>query len=145
MPCDEDGFFLEAHVKLRPVDFANEGIFLCGLAHSPKNIDETISQAMAVVGRAGRILSRTQLEVEGVVSVIDPDKCAACLTCLRVCPYDAPFINEEGKAEIKAVKCQGCGICAGECPAKAIQLQKFRDEQLIAMINAFSRYKKVGV
>ncbi|MDI6788627.1 MAG: FAD-dependent oxidoreductase, partial [Planctomycetota bacterium] len=137
VPLDEDGFFLEAHVKLRPVDFANEGVFLCGLAHSPKSIDETISQAMAVVGRVGRILSRDYLEVEGVSAVIDPDKCAVCLTCLRVCPYDAPYINEKGEAEIKTIKCQGCGICAGECPAKAIQVQQFQDEQIIAMIDNF--------
>ncbi|MBF0430703.1 MAG: FAD-dependent oxidoreductase [Fibrobacteria bacterium] len=126
---NEDEFFMEAHVKLRPVDFANEGIFVCGLAHSPKYSEENIMQALAVAGRAACILSKDSLEVGGVVSVVDPDKCASCLTCVRECIYDAPFINKDGKAEIEAVKCQGCGNCASACPGKAIQLRTFTDKQ----------------
>jgi heterodisulfide reductase subunit A-like polyferredoxin len=127
-----DGFFLEAHMKLRPVDFATEGIYLCGLAHSPKTIDESLSQAAAAVSRACTILSKDQIQVGGIVSVVDPDKCAACLTCVRACPYNVPVINIEGKAEIEVAKCQGCGICASECPGKAIKLQHFTDEQIMA-------------
>jgi heterodisulfide reductase subunit A-like polyferredoxin len=132
VPRNADGFFLEAHMKLRPVDFASEGIYLCGMAHSPKMIDESLSQASAAVSRACTILSKDQIQVGGVVSVVDPEKCAACLTCVRVCPYTVPVINADGVAEIEVAKCQGCGICASECPGKAIKLQHFTDEQIMA-------------
>jgi heterodisulfide reductase subunit A-like polyferredoxin len=132
VPRTADGFFLEAHMKLRPVDFASEGIYLCGLAHSPKMMDESLAQASAAVSRACTILAKDQIQVGGVVSVVDAEKCAACLTCVRVCPYNVPVINEEGVAEIEVAKCQGCGICASECPGKAIKLQHFTDEQVMA-------------
>ena len=138
--CTLEGFFLEAHVKLRPVDFPAEGIFLCGAAHYPKFIDETIAQAQAAAARAATILSKEALEVGGMVAVVDEEKCTGCLTCVRICPYDVPRINPTkvgagailGVAEIEAAACQGCGTCAGECPAKAIQLQHYRDEQVLA-------------
>ncbi|MFC1542020.1 FAD-dependent oxidoreductase [Candidatus Latescibacterota bacterium] len=129
VPLDRDGFFMEAHVKLRPVDFANEGIFVCGMAHSPKFTEENISQAQAVAGRAACILSKDSLEVGGVISVVNQDKCASCLTCVRECVYSAPFINADGKAEIEAAKCQGCGNCVAACPGKAITLRTFTDMQ----------------
>ena len=129
LPLDEHGNFMEAHAKLRPVDFASEGIFICGLAHSPKNTEENITQAVAAAGRAATILSKDSLEVGGVVSVIEEEKCASCLTCLRECVFDAPFINANGKAEIEPAKCQGCGNCASACPAGAIQLLTFTDKQ----------------
>lgn len=138
VPRTTDGFFLEAHMKLRPVDFASEGIYLCGIAHSPKLIDESLSQASAAVSRACTILSRETIQVGGVVSVVDQEKCAACLSCVRVCPYNVPTINVEGAAEIEVAKCQGCGLCASECPAKAISLQHFTDEQIIAKCEAIS-------
>ncbi len=136
---NEDAFFMEAHVKLRPVDFANEGIFVCGLAHSPKYTDENITQALAAAGRAACILSKESLEVGGVVSHVDQDRCAACLTCVRECVYDAPFINEDGKAEIEEAKCQGCGNCAAACPARAIQLRTFTDVQERALFRSILR------
>ncbi len=126
---NEDNFFMEAHIKLRPVDFANEGIFLCGMAHSPKYSEENVSQALAAAGRAACILGKESLEVGGVVAVVDQEKCAVCLTCVRECIYNAPFVNADGKAEIEAAKCQGCGNCASACPAKAIQLRTFTDTQ----------------
>jgi len=132
VPVTLEGFFLEAHMKLRPVDFASEGLFLCGTCHSPKFIDESIAQAQAAAAKAVGILSKKVLEISGVVSVVDPDKCAACLTCVRTCPYDVPKINTEGVAEIETAICHGCGICASECPAKAIQLMHYKDSQLIA-------------
>jgi heterodisulfide reductase subunit A-like polyferredoxin len=132
VPRTSDGFFLEAHMKLRPVDFASEGIYLCGMAHSPKMIDESLAQASAAVSRACTVLAKDQIQVGGVVSVVDPEKCAACLTCVRVCPYNVPVINKEGVAEIEVAMCQGCGICASECPGKAITVQHFTDEQIMA-------------
>ncbi len=136
VPLSREGFFLEAHPKLRPVDFASEGIFLAGLAHYPKHLEETIAQSLAASARAATILSQDYLEVGGVVARVDSSKCVACLTCLRVCPYEAPFINSQGVAEIVAAKCQGCGSCAGECPAKAISLAHFEDSQILAETEA---------
>ncbi|MDP3014135.1 MAG: 4Fe-4S dicluster domain-containing protein, partial [Candidatus Subteraquimicrobiales bacterium] len=143
VPQSEEGFFLEAHVKLRPVDICVDGIFLCGMAHYPKFIDESIVQALAVAGRAATVLSKKKLEVGGVIAAVEEDGCAVCLTCLRVCPYGAPFINEKGVAQIEVAKCQGCGICAAECPAKVIQLLHYRDEEIMVEVDAlFAEAKK---
>ncbi len=136
VPLTLECFFLEAHMKLKPVDFASEGLFLCGACHTPKFIDESIAQAQATAARAVRILSSEVLEISGVVSVVDPEKCAACLTCVRTCPYDVPRINAEGVAEIETAMCHGCGVCAAECPAKAIQLMHYTDAQVIAKSRA---------
>jgi len=134
VPVDAHGFFAEAHIKLRPVDFASHGIFLCGASHTPGTISELIAKAKAAAGRAATILSKPALEAGGVVAVVDGEKCTACLTCLRECPYGAIFINQEGLVEVEAVKCQGCGICAADCPAKAIQLRQFEDAQELSML-----------
>ena len=130
-----DGFFLEAHPKLRPVDLANEGEFLCGLAHSPRFMDETIAHALATVGRATTVLSKTHLEIPGQVALVDPENCVACATCVKVCPYGAPMINEIGKAEIQGAKCMGCGSCAASCPARTITLLHQEDQALVAMLD----------
>ena len=133
VPLTADGFYLEAHVKLRPVDFASEGIFLCGSAHYPKGIEETISQAYAAAGRAAAILAKPALKAGGVVAEVDQDKCAACLTCVRICPYGVPSIESDTKkAKIEAAACQGCGICVSECPVKAIELHHYTDAQVFA-------------
>ena len=132
----QENFFLEAHMKLRPVDFATEGMFLCGLAHSPQSLDESLSQAKAAVSRACTILAHDTIMVGGIVAHVEDEKCAACLTCVRVCPYNVPFINEQGVAQIDVAICQGCGSCAAECPGKAIQLQHFKDEQIITKSSA---------
>jgi heterodisulfide reductase subunit A-like polyferredoxin len=142
--CTLDGFFLEAHVKLQPVEFPAEGIYLAGAAHYPKLLDEVIAQAGAAAARASTILSREMLEVGGVVAIADPAKCTGCLTCVRICPFNAALINGAligvggilGAAEISAAACRGCGLCAAECPAKAIQLQHFTDEQVLAKESA---------
>jgi len=131
-----DGYFLEAHVKLRPVDFPSEGIFVAGLAHAPKNLDETISQALAAAGRAGVVLSKESLAVSGIIAKQRKDLCMSCLSCFRVCPFDSPYIDDEGKIAHNEIKCHGCGICAGICPAKAFQVNSFRDDQILAMIDA---------
>ena len=131
-----DGFFLEAHPKLRPVDLASEGLFVCGLAHSPRFTDETIAQARAAAARAATILSKAHLEIPGQVSRVDPLKCIACMTCVKVCPYGAPALNlETHKAEIQVAKCMGCGSCAAACPAKAATLQHQEEQQLVAMLD----------
>jgi heterodisulfide reductase subunit A-like polyferredoxin len=130
-PRTNEGFFLEAHAKLRPVDFATEGIFLCGLAHAPKSIRETVAQAEAAVGRALTVLAKDRLALGGVVAEVDGEKCAACLSCVRVCPYNVPIVNTRGEAEIDVSKCKGCGTCVSECPAKAIELMHYRDIQLV--------------
>ena len=129
-----DKFYLEAHMKLRPVDFATEGIYMCGMAHMPKLIDETISQSSAAVARAANVLSKDKLQASGIIARVIPELCAACLTCLRVCPNNVPLINDDGVAEINPALCQGCGTCSSECPAKAIVLQNYRDDQIIAKI-----------
>ncbi|ETR69533.1 MAG: CoB--CoM heterodisulfide reductase iron-sulfur subunit A, partial [Candidatus Magnetoglobus multicellularis str. Araruama] len=125
-----DGYFLEAHVKLRPVDFPSEGIYIAGLAHAPKNLDETISQALAAAGRAGVLLSHDKLGVSGIISKHNRDICMSCLACFRVCPYGSPYIDADGKVSHNEVKCTGCGICAGICPAKAFQVNTFKDNQI---------------
>ncbi len=133
VPLTADGFYLEAHVKLRPVDFASEGLFLAGAAHYPKSIDETISQAYAAAGRAAAILAKPALKAGGVVAEVDQEKCAACLTCVRVCPYEVPIIEADTKkAKIEAAACQGCGVCVSECPVKAITLHHYTDAQVFA-------------
>ncbi len=134
-PLTADGFFLEAHPKLRPVDMASEGVFVCGLAHSPRFVDETIAQAQATAGRAATILSRPYLEIGGQVARIDPLECTACMTCVKVCPYGAPMVDERQRVEIQGAKCMGCGSCVAACPAKAIQLQNQEEEQLVAMLD----------
>jgi len=139
IPLNSDGFYVEAHMKLRPVDFATEGIFLCGLAHSPKCIDENISQARAAAARAATVLSKTHLDVSAQVSYVEQDKCISCMTCVTVCPYNAPFCNQDGKAQIEAAKCMGCGICASECPARAAQLHHFEADQFKVMIDKLFR------
>ncbi|GBC62914.1 heterodisulfide reductase [Desulfonema ishimotonii] len=131
-----DGYFLEAHVKLRPVDFPSEGLYVAGLAHAPKNLDETISQALAAAGRAGVLLSHDKLAISGIISKHDRETCMSCLACVRVCPFGSPFIDEDGKVSHNEAICTGCGICAGICPAKAFQVNSFRDDQIIAMIDA---------
>lgn len=136
VPLNADGFFLEAHMKLRPVDFASEGLFLCGTAHAPKFLSEAISQANAVAGRAASILSRKRMPVHGQTAFVDPDKCISCMTCVHVCPYMAPMVDENNKAEVQGAVCMGCGSCTAECPAKAITLRNFVDNQILAAVDS---------
>jgi heterodisulfide reductase subunit A len=132
VPLTKDGFFLEAHMKLRPVDFATDGVFLCGMAHWPKFIDESISQACAAAARAATILSKKTLDAEGTVSHIDEDLCIGCGVCISICPYKAIAKDENGLAKVNEVLCKGCGTCAASCPERAIMMRQFTDEQLIA-------------
>ncbi|HDR15038.1 MAG TPA: CoB--CoM heterodisulfide reductase iron-sulfur subunit A family protein [Desulfobacteraceae bacterium] len=135
VPMDGDGWFLEAHQKLRPVDFANDGVFLCGMAHYPKPIDESIAQARAAASRALTVLSMDSIQVGGVVSVIDPDLCSGCLACIEVCPFNAISLNEEKKvAEVNEALCKGCGACAAACPSEVPVLMGFNNAEIYAQI-----------
>ena len=136
LPLSKDKFFLEAHMKLRPVDFATEGIFLAGLAHSPKYIDESMAQASGAAARAMTILSKDTLLAEGVVSQVDEMKCTGCGTCINLCPYNAIERTEDDKAHVVEVLCKGCGICAASCPERAIDIRGFTLEQIIAQMSS---------
>ncbi|RPI23021.1 MAG: FAD-binding protein, partial [Acidobacteria bacterium] len=141
---DADGFFLEAHVKLRPVDFATDGIFMAGMAHYPKLLDESIVQAQAAAARAARVLSRDLLTAGGRVATVDASLCTGCLTCVRICPFKVPRIRPDlvgaggiqGTAHVEASVCRGCGSCAAECPARAIQLSHYTDLQMATKVGA---------
>jgi len=145
VPVNAEGFLLEAHTKLRPVDFASEGIFMAGLAHYPKPIDESIAQAQATVARVMTIISKKEILAGGVVAEVESSLCAVCLTCVRACPYGVPYIDSnKGHAVIEPVKCHGCGVCVSECPGKAISLKHFTDEQLISKTDALFFKKAVN-
>ncbi|MFO7942851.1 MAG: FAD-dependent oxidoreductase [Anaerolineales bacterium] len=139
VPLSREGFFLEAHIKMRPMDFMEEGIFMCGIAHYPKFIEESISQALATAGRATTILSKQPFHFGGTVAEVDPDLCVGCLTCVRTCPFHIPEIDPDktgvgelgGAATIDPSLCHGCGTCTSECPANAIQLQNYTDGQIM--------------
>jgi heterodisulfide reductase subunit A-like polyferredoxin len=131
-----EGFFMEAHVKLRPVDAGTEGVFICGTAHGPKLITETVAQAMAAASRAATYLSQEFLTLSAVVAEVDQNHCASCLVCVRSCPYHVPVINEMGVSYIDPALCQGCGVCASECPAKAIKLNWYEDDSLLSKVES---------
>ncbi len=135
VPMDGDGWFLEAHQKLRPIDFAVDGVFLCGMAHYPKPVEESIAQAQAAAARALRVLSRDSIVLSGVVSWIDPERCIGCGICAGVCPFGAVEVHPEKKiAEVVPALCKGCGACAAACPAEAATLQGFTHAQIYAQI-----------
>jgi heterodisulfide reductase subunit A len=146
VPLSKEGFFLEAHVKLRPVDFATDGVFLCGMAHYPKHIEETIAQASAVGSRAGILLARGRVEAEANIAVIDEKRCKGCGLCVEVCPYKAISLEDRNlrlesmefnarRAVINPASCKGCGSCAATCPVGAISPLHFTTEQIDAMID----------
>jgi heterodisulfide reductase subunit A-like polyferredoxin len=130
-----DGFFIEAHPKLRPVDLPNEGEFVCGLALAPCSREEAIAQANAVAARASAILSKPQLEIMGQIAFVNSADCVACATCVKVCPYGAPVINALKKSEIRPAKCMGCGSCVSACPARTILLLHQEGEAMVAMFD----------
>jgi heterodisulfide reductase subunit A len=138
LPVNSDNFFMEAHAKLRPVDFASDGLFVCGLAHYPKPLDESIAQAMAAAGRAATVLAKTSIAVSPLVSKVDADQCIGCGLCVEVCPFGAIELEEiEGKgyrARNISASCKGCGLCASSCPKKAIDMLHFRDQQIMAAV-----------
>jgi heterodisulfide reductase subunit A len=132
VPLDGNGFFMEAHVKLRPIDFATDGIYVCGTAHSPKDIGESVAQALGVASRAAIPMAKKRVHTAAIMSQVDQTKCSGCGTCIDVCPYNAHRKNEKGLAETIAAVCKGCGVCGATCPEKAITMHHFTDEQIEA-------------
>jgi heterodisulfide reductase subunit A len=141
VPVDENGFFLEGHVKLKPLDFATDGVFLCGSARFPANIREVIAQGLGAASRASIPLSKGSVIVEPIISVLsDEDACRGCGLCVPLCPYGALEIRdtEKGrKVHVINVACKGCGVCAATCYQHALTINSYTDEQLEAQIDAF--------
>ncbi len=137
VPLNQDLFFAEAHVKLRPIDFSADGIFLCGLAHSPRFIEESVLQAKATGARAATILSKDFLETKGNIAKVISRNCAGCQLCVEICPYDAITFDEEKKIVIvNEILCQGCGSCSTVCPSGTFQQNTFTKRQIVSMIDA---------
>ncbi len=142
VPLTAEGFFLEAHVKLRPVEFSVEGVYLCGLAHSPKPLDESIAQAQAAAAKAVMPLARGFVAVEPVVSRVTTEQCIGCGVCESLCPYKAirlVKLDKGKRAETIAASCKGCGVCSSHCPAHAITMGRFSDAEILAQIAAFGQ------
>jgi heterodisulfide reductase subunit A-like polyferredoxin len=132
-----EGFFIEAHVKLRPVDMPSDAAFLCGTAHAPKLISETVAQAQAAASRAVTFLSKDEIQLSAITAKVDVEHCVKCLTCVRSCPYSVPRFNvEAGEIQIDEAMCHGCGVCASVCPRQAIALSYFEDDQIMCKIDA---------
>ena len=133
----QDGFFMEAHPKLRPVDAATGGIFFAGCAEGPKDIKDSVTQASAAAARAGILMAKGKVTVEAITPLFDPEKCTACGLCTKVCPYNAITLDKKSKrVEIVEAACGGCGTCAAECPFGALTQKHFTDEQILAEIDA---------
>ncbi|MBE0646193.1 MAG: CoB--CoM heterodisulfide reductase iron-sulfur subunit A family protein [Bacteroidales bacterium] len=143
VPLNQDGFFQEAHVKLRPVDFSAEGVFLCGTAHYPKHMSEAITQAYGAAGRAAALLSQDTVTASGSVCEVNPNSCISCGACISVCTYGAIEFSEEGqgkKAMVNSILCKGDGLCNVVCPTSAISLKHYTDEELINQIDAVTKF-----
>jgi heterodisulfide reductase subunit A len=136
VPINAEGFFLEAHMKLRPVDFATDGVFVAGLAHYPKPVEECIAQAKAAASRAATVLARDSIMAGGVVALIHKDLCCGCQACLQCCPFGAiDYLEQESRCEVNQALCKGCGTCAATCPSEAISLLGFTHLQLYTQID----------
>jgi len=136
VPLNADGFFLEAHAKLRPVDFATDGVFIAGLAHYPKPTEECIAQAKAAASRAATVLAKDSILAGGVVAVVNKDLCCGCQGCVQCCPFGAiTYLEQEAKCEVNQALCKGCGTCAATCPSEAITLLGFSHLQLYTQID----------
>jgi heterodisulfide reductase subunit A len=143
VPLGQEGFFLEAHVKLRPVDFATDGIFVCGTAHGPADITESVEQAEAAASRASIPMMRGYVQAEALTSTVNPDMCTGCRTCEFTCPYAAIAVDPKTqKAVVTDVLCKGCGTCAAGCPRGAITMRHYTSEQIDAEIKALAECRE---
>jgi len=144
VPLGSDGFFFEAHPKLRPVDFSSEGIYVCGTAHGPKDVTESIAQAYAAASRAGIPMALRKIRAEAVKALVDKDICVNCDACVVSCIFNAVEAEPFGLPNIIEANCKGCGVCAAECPMGAMQLKQFTDEQIVAAIEALFKPKRIA-
>jgi heterodisulfide reductase subunit A len=135
IPISSDGFLMEAHVKLRPVDTQMDGIFLAGAASGPKDVPETIVSAKAAAARAGTLMANKKMSTEALTSFVDEEECIGCGLCEEICVYGAHYV-EEGTSHTIAALCRGCGACAAECPRRAISMQHYNDEQILSQVKA---------
>ena len=139
VPLNSDGFFMEAHMKLRPVDFPTDGIFMCGLAHNPKRISESISQGYAAASRAMTVLSQEEMRGEGAIAQVDEKRCTGCSVCEEVCPFHAVEVSPEtGVAVVNSALCKGCGLCAASCRSSALDVMGYNEEQVFSLLLAVS-------
>jgi len=135
VPVNEDGFFVEAHVKLRPSDFATDGVFVCGLAHCPKPIDESIAHGLGAASRAVTVLSQRRMFGNAIVAQINPESCVGCQGCLGVCFYEAiRYLEDRRICEVNPAICKGCGACAATCPSASVELKGFTSRQIYSQI-----------
>jgi heterodisulfide reductase subunit A-like polyferredoxin len=135
VPVNEDGFFAEAHAKLQPLDFSTKGVFLCGLAHSPKPVDEAIAQGLGAASRAATLLSKDKVLGNAMVSHINEQLCRGCQKCMDVCPYHAiDFLEDRGICQVNPGVCTGCGSCAVACPTGAADIFHFDDQEILTML-----------
>jgi len=137
VPVDQNGFFLEAHAKLRPLDFATDGMFVCGSARYPATVEEAVSQGLGASSRIATILFKDRLITSAIVAEIDPESCVGCMGCMEMCPYEAiTYVPEKNICQVNTVLCKGCGCCAATCPSQSARLKGFNPEQLLAQIRA---------
>ena len=139
VPLSREGFFLEAHVKLQPVEFASDGIYVCGAARWPTDVPEAISQGYAAASKAGAPMRRGFVKPEAVKALVNEDICAGCELCARICPFGAIELqHKDGRnvAQVSLAVCKGCGLCGAGCPSSAISINHFKDEQILAQIGA---------
>jgi heterodisulfide reductase subunit A len=136
LALNEEGFFQEAHAKLRPVDFATDGVYMAGLAHGPKPVEESIAQAQAAAARATALLAAKTVYTSAVVAYTYPQHCTGCGVCMEICPFGATSIDAEtGRAQINPAQCKGCGLCVASCRSGALNLKGFDQAQTFAMID----------
>jgi heterodisulfide reductase subunit A len=137
VPLNADGFFMEAHMKLRPVDFPTDGIFMCGLAHNPKHISESVAQGYAAASRAMTVLSREEMRGEGAIARVNEARCTGCSVCAEVCPFHAVEVAAgRGVAMVNSALCKGCGLCAASCRSGALDVMGNNEEQVFSLLSA---------
>jgi heterodisulfide reductase subunit A len=135
VPIGNDGFMMEAHLKLRPVDTNVDGVFIAGTVSGPKDVSESIISGEAAAARASILMGNRKVRADAITADVNEDLCVGCGLCEEICPYGAPKI-ENGKSKIREILCRGCGTCAAECPSQAISMRHYKDYQVLAQVKA---------